>query len=215
MRQTLFRLAAILVALCTVLAVAGPAEAAPSRDARSAAPSARTDVPPGGARTAAAAAVYPSGCHTEAYGRENPAIGAGTDWMPNCWVGSGYITNAVFVAGIQVEDGDWGCNNGGKDGQFGPNTEAGVKCFQRNRGISADGIVGSDSWWNYGDVLYYTGAVSNYWQFTLSGDIYINRFVKGDYTDASGHFGPYALRCGETSLLFYDGPYPNPKVPCV
>ena len=34
----------------------------------------------------------------------------------------------------------------GVDGDFGPDTEAAVKAFQRHKGISVDGIVGADTW---------------------------------------------------------------------
>jgi peptidoglycan hydrolase-like protein with peptidoglycan-binding domain len=33
------------------------------------------------------------------------------------------------------------------DGDFGPRTEAAVKAYQQDRGVSADGIVGDQTWW--------------------------------------------------------------------
>src|SRR5262245_55633440 len=33
------------------------------------------------------------------------------------------------------------------DGDFGPKTEGAVKAYQQDRGVSADGIVGDQTWW--------------------------------------------------------------------
>jgi peptidoglycan hydrolase-like protein with peptidoglycan-binding domain len=33
------------------------------------------------------------------------------------------------------------------DGDFGPNTEAAVRAYQTQRGVTVDGIVGDDTWW--------------------------------------------------------------------
>lgn len=46
------------------------------------------------------------------------------------------VQNALRVAGIPVA----------KDGVFGPATEAGVKHFQRSRGLQPDGVVGLRTW---------------------------------------------------------------------
>src|SRR5438067_10744470 len=36
---------------------------------------------------------------------------------------------------------------GAIDGDFGPRTEAGVRAYQSDRGMSADGVVGDRTWW--------------------------------------------------------------------
>ncbi len=36
---------------------------------------------------------------------------------------------------------------GPKDGDFGPKTQAAVKAYQTQRGLTADGIVGDQTWW--------------------------------------------------------------------
>jgi peptidoglycan hydrolase-like protein with peptidoglycan-binding domain len=33
------------------------------------------------------------------------------------------------------------------DGDFGPNTEAAVRAYQTQRGVTVDGIVGDETWW--------------------------------------------------------------------
>jgi peptidoglycan hydrolase-like protein with peptidoglycan-binding domain len=39
-----------------------------------------------------------------------------------------------------------GFDTGGVDGVFGPRTESGVKALQQSTGLTADGIVGHDTW---------------------------------------------------------------------
>lgn len=40
-----------------------------------------------------------------------------------------------------------GLYTGPIDGQFGPNTEAGVRAYQTQRGVTVDGVVGDQTWW--------------------------------------------------------------------
>lgn len=214
MGRALFKLITSVIALSTVLALAEPVHAAVHSAGRGNAhavgllrqDAAMNNLPD------YTGTLYPSGCHTFGYGSQPPTGDPGSDWQPNCWVGNGYITGAVYVAGIQRIDGDYGCNNGGLDGLYGPNTEAGVKCFQAFFAQTEDGIVGPDTWYFEGATLYYSGSGTNYWIYSVLDDD--NRFLKGDYDD-NGKFGPYTLKCGETGLLFSDDNYPNPKVPCV
>lgn len=49
----------------------------------------------------------------------------------------------------------------GVDGDFGANTDAAVKYFQRIKGLSVDGYVGSNTWGAIGDVLHYASLGYN------------------------------------------------------
>ncbi|MDL4813169.1 peptidoglycan-binding domain-containing protein [Actinomadura opuntiae] len=138
---------------------------------------------------------------------------ARNDFKPNCWVGDNYITGALFVAGIQVINHDFGYNDGGRDGLYGPNTKAGVKAWQSDHSRTADGIVGPNTWYDYGDVLYYSYTGSNFWAYNVAGDA--NRFFKANYKGTDGHFGPWSIRCGEVGFEFGTINYPNPKAPCI
>lgn len=50
------------------------------------------------------------------------------------------VRDIQYIADAQVSGIKW------FDGQYGPNTYAVVKSFQRNSGLSADGIVGPKTW---------------------------------------------------------------------
>jgi peptidoglycan hydrolase-like protein with peptidoglycan-binding domain len=51
------------------------------------------------------------------------------------------------VSALQQALQNAGCNPGAIDGQFGPNTENAVKTYQTQRGVTADGVVGDQTWW--------------------------------------------------------------------
>jgi len=38
-------------------------------------------------------------------------------------------------------------SRGAADGMFGPNTEAAVKAYQTQQGLTVDGVVGDRTWW--------------------------------------------------------------------
>ena len=86
--------------------------------------------------TAYANTLYPNGCQTAASG----------SWNLTCWAGENYVNRANLVTAVQRMVLGEGCNPGGIDGQFGPNTQAAVECFQNEMGIGVDGKVGPVTW---------------------------------------------------------------------
>lgn len=138
---------------------------------------------------------------------------AQSDWKPSCWIGPGYITGDIELAGIQNILHALGYNDGGRDSLYGPNTEAGIKLFQTHSGITSDGIVGPTTWSHFGDTIYYSYTGPNAWNYSVGQDP--NRFAKGNYTGSDGRFGPWSTHCGEVGFLFSTISYPNPSIPCL
>lgn len=58
---------------------------------------------------------------------------------------SGYGSTGDEVTKIQTRLSNWGYNTGGIDGQYGYLTYSAVKDFQRNNGLSIDGIAGPET----------------------------------------------------------------------
>ncbi len=67
------------------------------------------------------------------------------------WIASGYPntrrgSRGIYVCVAQDSLTTLGYNTGGLDGVFGANTENAVRSYQRRKGLSADGILGPNSW---------------------------------------------------------------------
>lgn len=109
----------------------------------------------GGASSTAFA--RPNACNTTATG----------SWSNNCTTYETNISN--FVVAIQTAVNESGttfnghtCSTGGIDGDFGPNTFNGVKCFQGAEKIGIDGIVGPQTWGNLYGQLKYDQTISGF-----------------------------------------------------
>lgn len=105
-----------------------------------------------------AVAYSPSGCRTGAYGQN---LDIGSDWYPNCRVGSNYDRDGNYTRGIQYIVRSAGCPDNTSvppDGRWGTNTLNAVKCLQRVQGTTADGIVGGNTW----------NALARYPAYTIS-----------------------------------------------
>jgi hypothetical protein len=87
-------------------------------------------------------------------------------------VAEGDASNLVLAVQVMV-DGACGGEGLTLDGIFGSATEHAVTCFQHQRHLKADGIVGPDTWASMRDSLADFGFVNNdawdYFQTTLYG----------------------------------------------
>lgn len=94
-----------------------------------------------------------------------------------------YGSSGQKVRDIQTRLKSWGFYNGSVDGVFGSATTAAVKWFQRNNGITADGIVGSVTAEKLGIAI----GSSNSSATATTSDIYL--LAKVIYGEARGE--PY------------------------
>ena len=58
----------------------------------------------------------------------------------------GDVSEIVRAAQMLLIGRGWRCGPWGADGEFGPDTEDGVKRYQRSQGLTVDGIIGPDTW---------------------------------------------------------------------
>ena len=103
---------------------------------------------------------FAAGCNSTATG----------SWSNNCQTSEGNIS--LFTVAIQtvVTYSHTGCTTRGIDGDFGPNTLTGVKCFQKAKHIPNDGIVGPQTWGKMEDTLICTGDPPRALQCHLPGN---------------------------------------------
>lgn len=75
-----------------------------------------------------------------------PETGKDDEEVKVAMISNGDSGNTVKAAQAILEAFGYSCGGYGADGIFGDGTEEAVKKFQRNNGLSADGIVGPDTW---------------------------------------------------------------------
>jgi peptidoglycan hydrolase-like protein with peptidoglycan-binding domain len=103
---------------------------------------------------------FAAGCNSTATG----------SWSNNCQTSKG--NSSLFTVAIQtiVTYSHTGCTTKGIDGDFGKNTVAGVKCFQKAKKIGVDGIVGPQTWGAMENTLICTGDPPRAQQCHLPGN---------------------------------------------
>lgn len=101
------------------------------------------------------------------------------DWSNNCQTSQGNISNFVVAIQTVVTYSNTRCSTKGIDGDFGANTVAGVKCFQRAKGLSQDGIVGPKTWGKMESILRCTGTRPHALECHLPGKS-TTLFIAGD-----------------------------------
>ena len=89
-------------------------------------------------------------------------------WNNNCTVSEGNISNDVSAIQLAIDDTGL-CPSIVQDGDFGPNTEAAVKCFQKAKGLSQDGIVGPNTWGALRDTLWLSGEGNGWVDYNAGG----------------------------------------------
>lgn len=91
-----------------------------------------------------------------------PAAGGGSSGKAGSVSGIGpqlsYGSRGDDVKALQTALKEMGLYSDNVDGKFGPNTKAAVIAFQRNKGISADGIVGPNTKKKFKDAGYASGT---------------------------------------------------------
>nr|WP_272909039.1 peptidoglycan-binding domain-containing protein [Alicyclobacillus tolerans] len=84
------------------------------------------------------------------------------------WVGYGYVTSGGLVRAVQemVDYAGFSVGPNGFDGQYGPDTENAIKEWQTANGLSADGIVGSQTWNSFENYLHAGNSDSEMQQYS-------------------------------------------------
>lgn len=67
-------------------------------------------------------------------------------WHDNCWVGNGHDTSANMITGVQRILKGLGFYGGTVDGLWGPLSHGATQNFQAWRGLTTDGIIGTETW---------------------------------------------------------------------
>jgi len=85
------------------------------------------------------------GAHTGTDEGSPSAAAPDPDW-PLPTLAAGAAGEDVRAAQLLLIGRGFRCGPCGADGEFGPGTRGGVLCFQRGRGLEADGVVGAQTW---------------------------------------------------------------------
>lgn len=100
------------------------------------------------------------------------------NWRDNYWVGSDNDGSPIcdqagqFIVSVQRINWAHGYRASSVDGYYGPNTQDDVEDFQSGHGLSADGLVGTNTWGKYDDhpqlkICYGSGECE--WKYSAYG----------------------------------------------
>ncbi|MDQ0191179.1 peptidoglycan-binding protein [Alicyclobacillus cycloheptanicus] len=101
----------------------------------------------------------------------NGDFNASIVWQNNGpYIGTGYVTSGAIVMAVQEMVQAYGCSIGGSglDGIYGPDTQRGIECYQKLKGLTADGIVGPNTWLALSKDLQLTQSEGGIWYYTWS-----------------------------------------------
>lgn len=127
----------------------------------------------------AANTLYPSGCQNWAYG---------LTWQPNCYVGANYINSGSgYVLGIMYFVGE--CSPGcGGNGNWTATEQYNTKMYQQAHFGSYDGIVGPQTWTEFGGEIWFCSSNSSYYFYARNSAYcnteearFLNRVASGPY----------------------------------
>ena len=93
----------------------------------------------------------------------------------------------VTLAQTELINKGYSCGSQGADGKFGKNTEAAVKAFQQDHGLTVDGIIGAKTWEELDSTepaKYYTVTVPNL--TNAQADALIKQYPKATKTEERG-----------------------------
>jgi len=112
------------------------------------------------------------------------------NWGNTCTVSQGAHSNLVVAIQIMI----WQLDQEecgpliAIDGSFGPDTKGAVECWQHAHGLTADGVVGPQTWTSLGNALTYNSAVGAYYYYY--NEHYVDFRMNGT-TGVWGYGGPY------------------------
>jgi len=115
------------------------------------------------ASTTTSSAASADSCNTWATG----------SWTGNCELSLGSESDMVFAVQWIVSG---ACGGSGLtvDGDFGTNTQHAVECFQNQHGLSADGVVGPDTWTALQNSLQFDYSDGTGWDY-YKATLYVNK----------------------------------------
>ena len=84
------------------------------------------------------------------------------EWQYNDWIGWSYVKSGTYVTAVQsmLYSSGYGSTVGAIDGYYGNATHNAIMYYQRDRGMTADGVVGTQTWLKFEASRIYTGSSS-------------------------------------------------------